>query len=285
MPYTGRIYHTKQHGGYKTAMRKTKKLRQVRAGRLCFDVLYPAPLPSDTPKARAAKMKATTAARQKINFRTSWQRLELQVAANFGPRDYVVSLTYAPGHLPPNKEAARKPMRRFMADMRAARRREGEELRYIYNIEGLHGCDDPLMDKRIHHHVVINGAGRSLSEIKAELEDHWPWGMIYIEPLDLYHLEELAKYLTKEPRELGHPEVGKKSWVSSRNLKKPETPPAEWVPENLTLTAPPGAHMLSSETIKTDYGDFVYLKYLLPEPAEERSYIILPPTSATRKKE
>lgn len=266
-------------------MRKTKKLRQVKAGRLCFDVLYPAPLPGDTPKARAAKMRATSAARQKINFRTSWQRLELEMAANFGPRDYVASLTYAPGHLPPNKEAARKPIRRFMVDMRSARRSRGEELRYIYNIEGLHGCDDPLMDKRVHHHIVINGAGQSLSEIKAELEAHWPWGMIYIEPLDLYHLEELAKYLTKEPRELGRPEVGKKSWVSSRNLKKPETPPAEWVPDNLTLAAPPGAYILSSETKNTDYGDFVYLKYLLPEQEQERSFTGPPPTSAARKRE
>ena len=42
------------------------------------------------------------------------------------------------------------------------------------------------------------------------LRSLWPYGEVELETLDTWQgYEALAKYLTKEPRELGKPEVGR----------------------------------------------------------------------------
>ena len=84
----------------------SKVLREIRAGRLGYAVLYTAPSIADPPKARAEKCRATTEARQKINLRTSWQQLEATLFSNFGRDDFMVTLTYDPEHLPADRAAA-----------------------------------------------------------------------------------------------------------------------------------------------------------------------------------
>ena len=59
------------------------RIKTVTAGRLVYAVCYSQPMASDAPAERAAKSRASSAARQKINFRAAWQRLELELAANF----------------------------------------------------------------------------------------------------------------------------------------------------------------------------------------------------------
>ena len=57
----------------------SKILRKIRAGRVVFAVVYTPCTAGDSPKARAQKQKASTAAREKLNARTSFQKLELRV--------------------------------------------------------------------------------------------------------------------------------------------------------------------------------------------------------------
>ena len=82
-----------------------------------------------------------------------------------------------------------------------------------------------------------------------------------------YTYEDLASYLTKEPREWGHPQVGERTWTPSLGLARPE-PETETVPDYVTLTAPPEAIVLQNEgPIRNGYGEYTWIKYMLPRGA------------------
>ena len=238
-----------------------KRFKQVTAGRLVYAVCYPRSDRRDTTQARAEKAKMSSAAQDRLNRRHSWEKLEQVLSANFTAEDLVITLTYREEDLPADRDAAIRRLRAFIRDLRSQRKAQGLPTRYIYVTEGLHG------DHRIHHHLVLNGTGRDAEAIRAL----WIWGeQIEIQPLDDDHYEALAKYLTKEPREVGRPEPGKKSWTSSLNLVKPKAE-SEIVKDNLTVAAPPGAIILSAPPpVRNQFGEFVMLKYYLPIRKEKK---------------
>lgn len=107
--------------------------------------------------------------------------------------------TYDDAHLPDNKKSADACFQRFVRRYRAARRKRGEELQYIYNTEGFHECryydhfneDGELEDRRLHHHVVLNCV--SLEDLE-EVRSLWQGGgYVRAEPLDVHYYRELAK--------------------------------------------------------------------------------------------
>ena len=159
----------------------------------------------NNPAAQSGKEKhcvrSPAQAQMTINANRSWQRLELLLAANFGRRDLHVVLTYDDEHLPANRQAAVKRVRKMLPQLRAVRKSRGQELKYIYVTEQLSSEGG-----RLHHHLIINGTGADLDVLRSL----WPYGEVELEPLDTWQgYEALAKYLTKEPRELGKPEVGR----------------------------------------------------------------------------
>ncbi len=240
----------------------SKVLRELRAGRLGYAVLYSQSSIADPPRARAEKSKATTEARQKINLRTSWQRLELTLHSNFGRDDFLVTLTYDDAHLPSDRAEAVKRVKKFLTQVRTIRRKRGQELKYIYVTEDKHG------EGRLHHHLVINGTGRDLDELRAL----WPDGHVHIQNLRPRDFGYLARYLTKEPREYGK-RLGAKTWSCSQNLQKPEKPKAEVVPDLMTLAVPPNADPLESsggEVRLGEFGTYSYIKYILRSPEDYR---------------
>ena len=86
-----------------------------------------------------------------------------------------------------------------------------------------------------------------------------------------YTYEDLASYLTKEPREWGHPQVGERTWTPSLGLCQPKAE-TERVPDYVTLSPPPGAVTLSREgPVRNGYGEYVWIKYLLPKDPRQRS--------------
>mgnify|MGYP001061852876 CR=1 FL=1 len=139
----------------------SKCLREIRAGRLGYAILYTQPSIADAPRARAEKSRATTEARQKINLRMSWQQLELLLFSNFGRDDFLLTLTYDQEHLPADRGIAVKRLRRFIPSLRAARRKRGQTLKYVYVTENKHG------EGRLHHHMVVNGTGCDLDELRS----------------------------------------------------------------------------------------------------------------------
>lgn len=244
----------------------SKILKQVRCGRLVCAVLYTTPSRGDPPRARAQKQKASTAARERLNARTSFQKLERTLAVNFDDGDLYITFTFADAYLPEDREQTIKKVRRFWSKLRAARKARGQPLRYIYVVEG--HCPGG----RPHIHAVVNSTGDDLSDIKKL----WSYGdNVEVRRLRFdrdYTYEDLASYLTKEPREWGHPQVGERTWVPSLGLAKPE-PETEQVPDSVTLTAPPEAVAISKEgPIVNGYGEWCWIKYLLPhEPGHRRN--------------
>ena len=243
-----------------------KRRKVIRAGQMVYAVVYSVPHVSDKPAARAAKTKCSTKARQRMNMKYAWQKLELELAANFTAKGLVVTLTYDDAHLPHHRDDAIAKLKKFWVHLRKARRLAGQSLQYIYVTEGIHG------EKRLHHHAVINGTGADLEV----LQSLWKHGTVHIEPVDTSGgYEALAKYLTKEPREHGSPN-GLRSWTPSRNLQKPQTE-SSFVPDDLTLCAPPGAVVLDRDSMVNQWGEFKYIKYLLPDTPKHRKTPTAPP--------
>lgn len=235
------------------------RIKTVRAGRLVCAVCYSQAIGADAPAVRAAKNKVSSAARQRLNFRAAWQKLELLLAANFEPGDCFVTLTYDDGHLPPDRDGALAFFKRYAGRLRTAYRRARRELRYVYTTEDM--PDAPDGQRRLHHHMVV-------TRMDAEtLRSLWSGGNVHIEPLldgptDSY--EARARYLVKErhPGALGR-RTGLRAWSGSRNLRKPEET-SELVADSVTITAPPGAFVLDRRDEGNCYGSYAYIKYLLP---------------------
>ena len=246
-----------------------KRMKTITAGPVTKTVVYSMPAPRDPEHVRAAKRKASTAARRAMNYKSAVANLELLIAANFGGADLFCSLTYDDEHLPgpqlsrsEQRAAAKKNLRAFIARVRAARQRAGLPFKYIYVTEGLHG------DKRLHHHIIINAAGPGDMEL---IKSQWVCGFAdveairhsYYEPAGNYiNYEKLARYMAKErPEERPN---GAQMWTRSRNLARPEVDIVT-VPDDMTAAIPPGVHVIEHREERTEYAAFAFLKYIAPE--------------------
>lgn len=237
-------------------MGKSKRLVRIQAGRMGRIILYTQALSTDSPKVRAEKTRTSSPARMRINARTSCERCEELLAANFDRGDLFVTLTYR--EAPPTREAANRHLAAFLRQLRAARAARGERLLYIKNTEHLR---DDGSEGRWHHHVVINATGADYEEIRAL----WAaWGdNVDFEGLlaDGEDYQSRARYLCKE-----RPPVGKQTWTPSRGLRRPVRS-SELVDDSLTITPsslPAGAIVLEHSEDQNEWGSFVYYKYLLP---------------------
>ena len=232
-----------------------KRMTKVTAGRLVSVVVYYQPSSADDPATRAAKQRASSEARARINRRYSWQKLEALLAANFGSKDLWVTLTYDDDHYPPCRREAVRRMQNYMRALRAARKIEGADLLYIKNTESI---SESGLPGRLHHHAVINGTGHDYDTIAGL----WRWGSaVEIKPLldGTHTYGDYARYMAKEA-----PPLGKNGWTPSRNLKRPTR--ESWIVDDaLTIAPPPGATVLERTEQHNGWGEYVYLKYLLPE--------------------
>lgn len=249
----------------------SKAIKHITAGLLHIEVIGETPAELPGQRRRAPRARATSPAQQFYNNKCSWRELELTIAANFGANDWVLTYTYDDEHLPPDKSSAGAELQRHFRRVRTAWRRRGQDLKYIYNIEGNHGkgedpawgSDGTLEDHRIHHHVIINGIGPGFID---ELRSLWHGGgYIRAEPLDIHYYSALAQYMTKEAREFGRPKPGERTWRGSRNLAKYEVEYIEIPSNSVTLAAPPGAVDYQPFHERNPYGfaDCVGARYLL----------------------
>lgn len=230
-------------------MAKFKKI--IVAGPLVVETVYPAPNPRDSVGVRQGKKALSSEAQQRMNLKYAWQKLELEIAANFGVRDLYATLTYDDKHLPDSRRAANAKVQAFFRRFRAARKANGQELRYIYITEHKHG------DGRWHHHVLINATGEDYDLIR----QLWGQGNIEFRQIQINrdkNFETLARYFCKEQRD----KVGQRLWSGSRNLRKPERE-CYRVPNDTPLTPPKHALVLTDTgDVTTAYGHFRYIKYL-----------------------
>lgn len=232
-------------------MAKYRKI--IEAGPLVVETIYPAPNPRDTPEMRAGKKKLSSEAQQRMNFKYAWQKLRLLLAANFVRRDLWITLTCDDEYLPKNRNEAQRLIKSFFRRLRRVRERRGCSLRYVYTIEHKHG------DGRWHFHVVMNATGNDYKEIVSL------WGAaqnIEIQNLRIdkeKNFRTLAMYMCKEQRD----SVGQRLWSGSKNLIRPK-PECMRVPDDETICVPRGATTLEESRVRTQYGVFQYIEYLVP---------------------
>lgn len=226
------------------------------AGNLWMAVQYTAIHGQNQAARREAKMRLSTPAREAMNFKKSWEKLMLILAANFQRRDLMVTLTYRDGDLPSTRDAADKRLDAFIRALRKERRARGQELVYVRATEGYHS------DGRLHHHLVINATGDDFGLIRRL----WQKNGDDVK-FDLFGpdgAERWGKYLTKEPRIQGRKYVGDRTWRTSRNVKKPVTSHC-FVPAQSGLAPPPGAYGIDRTEQHNSFGDFYYVTAWLPE--------------------
>lgn len=234
-----------------------KRVTIETAGPYVDVIVYPIAKGRPTKTERSQARHYTSEVRQKMNDRTAAQKFKRLIAANFTNQDFVVALTYHDAALPPTPEQAReKKLRPFIRDLRAAFRENGEELKYMYVTEGLHG------DHRLHHHIIlpnVPGLKRTVKELWKKNGEN-----IGFDRLGSKGIDEWAGYLTKEPRKTGRRRLGDRMWTPSLGLKKPEVISYE-VPDNYVYTPPDGVVITTNEEMRTEYVSVQYISYRIPE--------------------
>ena len=232
---------------------KTKKI--IVAGMLVKEAVYSRPAGRETVAVRQSKRKASTEAQQRINAKYSWQKLELMLAANFLPRDLIVTLTFDEEHLPETRSQVNAKLKKFRKELAAIRKRRRKDLRMIWTIEHRSG------EGRWHVHAVINATGDDYADILS----CWPHGSdIDMRKLELSkrkNYETLARYMCKEARE----RAGLRAWSYSRSCRHPEVETFP-VSDDEDVRIPKQATVLTDASMRTDYGEYHYIKYLAASP-------------------
>ena len=231
---------------------KTKKI--ISAGPLVIEAIYPRGTAHDAPRIRAGKKKLSSEAQKRMNAKHSYQKLELLLAANFVPGDWLVTFTYAPEALPETRAQANARLREFRRRLAARRKRHGRELRMVWATENV------FDQGRWHHHAVLNNAGEDFAELRAL----WTWGSdveISVLRIDRDHsFEAVARYLCKEARE----RPGLRSWSYTRSCRQPEVETFP-VPDDTPLQPPKGATVYEDARHQNEFGSWRVVKYLAPD--------------------
>ncbi len=185
------------------------RTRTIKAGPRLEAEVYPVFGRADAGRIRAARKNLTSESQRRLNHERSIRRMIQLADANFGRRDYHLTLTYK---RVPSYEQSQRDVRNFLARLRRIRKNRGlDELKYIYTIEGAEETAGWRKKTRIHIHMLLNG-GIS----REELEEIWGKGYANADRLDPDEngLEGIARYLTKQQR-------NRRKWCPSRNLKQP----------------------------------------------------------------
>ena len=223
------------------------------AGPLWMGVQYAAAHSKDPDTKRAAKSQISSPARESLNARLSWQKLMLVLACNFSPGDLVATLTYRDADLPKVREDADKKLTAFLRRLRAARKENGEELRYIRVTEGYHSGG------RLHHHLILNATGNDYELIRQLWTRNGD--NVEFQSFGVDGYQSWAQYLTKEPRTLGRRHVGDRTWRASLYMRKPVVL-YDYVPASDSLQPPANAHVLDRTECQNCYGRFVTITAL-----------------------
>lgn len=236
---------------------KTKKI--ISAGPLVKVAIYPRAHGREQPKVRAAKRKLSSEAQQRMNAKYSYQKLELQLAANYVPGDKWMTLTCDDAHLPVDRPEANKQVKAFLRKLRRSLKGTGVEPVVHWVIEHKHEHEDHHQDGRWHYHLCINAAACDYEMIRS----CWTYGSnVHIRSIKIdkdHSYESLARYMCKEARD----KPGQRSWSYTRNANHPEVETFP-VPDDTPLEVPEGATLYESASERTEYGEFRYVKYLAP---------------------
>lgn len=213
--------------------------------------MYSCPEPLDKPIARAAKSKTTSLAQQRVNQTNSKVKLAMLIGGNFGPGDLFVTFTFAPEHLPATYAEFQKKVRKFHDLLRAVRRKQGKDARYIYAAH--HG------EKiRWHLHALVSTAGPDDWETIKSL---WPWGDVHIKHIQdtTYSTPDaMAAYLIGGWADRPN---SARSWCASTNLAKIVVTTYREHDPNARLELPADCEMVEADSWTTQYGSYEFISF------------------------
>lgn len=183
---------------------------------------------------RAPKCRPTPEQVEKQNRLLRINRVRRLIKANFKPGDLWITLKYPKGARP-GADSVKNEMKKFIARLRRAYKKNGEELRYIYRVE---------LGKRggVHIHMILNRSD-ARPDTDRLVQEQWRAGRINCASLyEQGGYESLAEYLVKElPSEMKGqlsliPEEDRhtfRTYVPSRNLIKPRPECREYMRRTL----------------------------------------------------
>ena len=171
-------------------------------------------------KQRRGKREKISAPKQKnLNDKNARRYFEQLLKTNCDSSWLSLTCTYSRSSLPATLEEAKREMNNYLRRLKALYKKHGLPFKYIAVTTDTSAKDGS--PARIHHHILVNGGiDRDL------IESVWSKrrkkiGTVNADRLDMDAVESLCEYLKKQ-QQRGN---GKKGWVSSHNLKKPETTP------------------------------------------------------------
>ncbi|MDT9337832.1 hypothetical protein P3F01_15845 [Clostridium perfringens] len=178
--------------------------KQIKSGNNLECLVYS--IPYTQRRCRKSRKKESLPKQKNLNEKNSKDTMRRAIETNFTNEDWFATFGWTNEKRPKTEERMLKDLKNFFERLRRFLKRNNRgELKYIYVIE----YDD---DKKVHIHMIVN----NVVSIE-ELQKIWGNGNV-----DAKHLREddlgyegLAEYLAKDPK-------GKKRWVPSRNLKRPE---------------------------------------------------------------
>ena len=183
------------------------RTRTVKAGAMLEIDCYPLLGRAMEQEARQHLRNRTPLEIQRANDRRAERRLVQLINANFGRGDYHITLTYHGGA--PDYATCKHDVQLYLARVNRARARIGlPKAGYVYAVEDVQDG----REVRTHAHLIIHGGMP-----REELERIWGKGYANTYALEPSErgLEGMAKYLIKAQR-------GRKKWIPSKGLKKPQ---------------------------------------------------------------
>lgn len=231
-----------------------KVLSTLRAGRVVRQTLFTPKSPNPNQRRRGVGISKED--KQKANLKTSYEKLLMLMCANFSPGDWWITLSYDDEHLPADREASKKPFRKFMRKFRKYRKDNNEPLKYVYCTQ----LTTRNGGRRLHHHMVMRAEDDSDRE---RLEKLWEGGRItYIRKLKSFEdIMDKAHYMCREPRELGVHIPGEQMWTASRSLVRPKPQYMTIDNDSVDINVPVGCTELSEPVQIPGYGGYKTILY------------------------
>lgn len=254
-----------------------KTLKRIDAGGIQVVALYNRRSGWETPKERAAKQKASSAAQRRMNQIYSYQKLELMLAMNFPTAGsaMVCAATFDDKHMPGSRSEAQLRFKYFLKLLRRERKAEQLPEPVVFWAPEILSSESG----RWHFHFVLDNTGHDIemirrcwiygSDVECEKlrKPDGPELPAWLaeagedeEPNNLY--KALAKYMTKELRECQEYETkpGLHGWSCTRNAKKPEIDTVT-VPDDYEIDPPEDCTVLLNESKSTEYASYRVIKF------------------------
>lgn len=253
------------------ARNMSKKRRSIIKAGTCVEVIeYIPPNRHDTPKARAAKSKASSEARKARNKALSKKNLKMKLAANFMPgRDYWCGLDFDPEHEPRTRAECKAAFDKFRRRMYDKRKLRGQSFKWVCVLERKHAGG------RWHIHLVIDASSSWQVDLE-EMISLWENGGVTLECLFTgkhrnSSWAKLARYMSKErPEEdVEQNKPWAQSYHCSRNLVGAAVVFDGFVDSSSCYDLPSTVleNTANMERVETLFSVYFYCSYELPHEA------------------